>query len=168
MAQVYNSDLLKELRDASKLQQLSESIPNQLDTKIVPVIEVNPKLLRVVNIIRGTAKTTTGSATIYTTPTDRDFYLTAITFAVTKNAACDVASGRYGLQMYIDGAAQVIGMVSVQTLTASDIATSMTFDTPIKIDRNTSIVTAGGVSFTAGAMITTTSILGFTVENTNA
>lgn len=166
MAQIHNSDLFKEVRDGIKAQQLRDIIPNQLADKIVPVMEVNPKLFRRCNITRGVSKTTSGTQTIYTTPSDREFYLVGIMGGLAKDAVCDVATGRIQISAIINGDTQSIMDLPVLTLTAQSLTNSISLSDPIKVDKNTAIVISG--TFTAGAMSRTGTIIGYTVENINA
>lgn len=166
MAQIHNSELLKGMQDSAKLQTIRDRIPDQLADKIVPVMEVNPKLLRVCNIVRGANKATTASATLYTTPTDKDFYLTGIALSYTKNVTCDTATGALNVTVYIDGALQTLFSLAKLTLTAEEKTGSITFPIPVKLDRNTPITY--GTTWTAGAMIQAISIVGYTVDNVNA
>lgn len=168
MATIYNSDLSKELIEGAKIQTSREGIPTQIAEKVVPVMEVNPKLLRRVNVVRGISKTNTGAQVIYTTPTDKDFILTGVIYAVTKNAACDAATGRSGISVIIEGATQTIGMVSILTATASDQSNSIDFPQGIKLDRGQNISTAGSTTYAAGNMSITATILGYTIDNANS
>jgi hypothetical protein len=52
MAQIFNSELKKQLIDGAKLQTSKDVIPSQLADKVVPVMEVNPKLLKYCGINR--------------------------------------------------------------------------------------------------------------------
>lgn len=141
-------------------------MPSELAEKVVPVMEVNPKLLRRCNIVRGGNQSTTGTFTIYTTPTGKEFYLSAATLSLTKDAACDASSGVVSMFATVDGVSQTIVRLSVLTLTAQDKEIALTFSVPIKVDANTNI-TVGG-AFTAGNLIRGGSIIGYTVDNPNA
>ncbi len=48
MSQINRTELLKGMRDDAKIQN-AESIPTQLAEKVVPVLEVNPRLLFCIN-----------------------------------------------------------------------------------------------------------------------
>ena len=133
MATIYNSDLTKGLQKNAKIQINVDSVPNKLAEKVVPTMETNPQLLRVCNIVRsGTAVNTT--ATIYSTPTNKDFYLTSIELAHDSGAG----SGIVWITVTIDGAAQIISRVPVPA--AAGLAVSNNGGVfPIKIDRGTNI-----------------------------
>lgn len=168
MVQVHNSDLLKEVREGASLQQLDGGIPSILDNKIVPVMEVNPKLLRRANIVDGNARSTSGATVIiYTTPSDRDFYLTSLQWYLVKTAACDSATAAATITVVIDGATKSLVRYGEITLTAQEISESTTFTVPIKLDRGSAITFNSG-TFTAGAKVYGGSITGYTVLNTRA
>jgi hypothetical protein len=155
-----NSQVTAEIRDALKLNVGTEKIP-----EAIPVIEVGMKLTK--NAISRTGgSAATGSATIYTTPTDQDFYLTGFNFSYSKNATCDVATGSINLTAFIQGANVAICLLSVLTLTAEKDTISVTLTHPIKIDRGKAIAISG--TFTAGAMARNGAIYGYIDELSNA
>lgn len=165
MATIYNSDLFKELKDGGKIQQLKDDIPNQLAEKIVPVMEVNPKFFRRCNLIkRGSASNAT-SATVYTTPTDRDFFLCAACLSVVKDAtATSVLST---IRVFPEGAGsattQDILVVGGISLTAQSEIVSISLPYPIKVERGSNIVITNSTN--VGNVLATGSIIGFLVEN---
>lgn len=166
MAQIYNSDLFKELKDGAKIQQSRDVVPSQLADKVVPVMEVNPKLLRRSMLSGGSSRTTTGTATYLTTPADRDFYVTAISLGVCKDAACDVATGQIRITAAVNGASSSILAIPVLTLTAQNIVITQAFDAPLKLDRSTALQTSA--TYAAGLMAVTVTYQGYFVENSNA
>ena len=81
-----------------------------------------------------------------------------------KNAACDVATGRTcSLQIQFNGATKTLLSAAVITLTAERVDKTITFNTPIKVDKNTAVVLSG--AFTAGSMVRCCEITGFLVSN---
>lgn len=164
MAIIYNSDLSKEVIAGAKIQTSRDVIPNQIADKVVPVMEVNPKLLRRINTFgAGTASNAT-SATVYTTPTDRDFFLTAAVFSMIKDATS--TSTLSNLITTIDGASVNLIRIPGFTLTAQSGSISISFPQPIKIDRG---VTIRLNNTTNVANITcTATIFGFIDEMSNA
>lgn len=166
MAEIHNTDLLKELKDGAKLQQLKDIIPSQLAEKVVPVMEVNPKLFRNIDIVRQVPGTTTGSIIAYTTLTDRDFYLNFIVASYIKDVVCDAATGRIIVEATIGGASREIIGFPIINLTAQTAIIGISFPIPIKIDRGTSISMSG--TYTAGVMSRTLSVGGFEVLNPKA
>jgi hypothetical protein len=166
MAFIHNSDLTKELVKGIALQQTRDQIPNQLAEKVVPVMEVNPKLLRVCNIVRGVASSATGSVTIYAIPADRDFFLTACALAIEYDAICDNSSTY--IEVNIDGVTSGTNPILFSHITgnAGSRQMSFSFPVPIKVKSGTNIVMSG--TKTAGAFNKVANIVGYTVENVNA
>lgn len=168
MATIYNTDLFKEIKDGAKIQQLTDAIPTQLQGTVVPVMEVNPKLLRRTNFIKSVNRTTSGNATLFTTSSDVDTFITAVQLAFIQDATCDGAIGTPArLSVVIGGVSTVIIDLPALTLTACADATAVTFPHPLKIDRG-STMTLGGSTYTAGLKVRVATVYGFTVENTNA
>jgi hypothetical protein len=137
MATIYNSDLTKEIRDGAKIQVSVDNIPSQLADKVVPVMEVNPKLLRRVNIIRHNNSTNATTVTIYTTPSDRDFYLTSATLSTHKDATSTALFS--ALSATIGGLTTYFMQLGFLSLTADSKSIALNFSIPIKVDRGSNI-----------------------------
>ena len=164
MAIIHNSELFKELKNGIKLQQTRDTIPNQLAEKIVPVMEVNPKLLREIDIVRHAVQTTTGSITLYTTASDTDFYLSTIYASFIKDATCDSATGSIQIATTTDGTARRLLDFPIITLTAQDnVSEVIAFPIPVKIDKGVTITMSG--TFTVGVMVRSCGLTGFNVYN---
>lgn len=116
----------------------------------------------VVRIVRNTSRTTTGNSTIYTTPADKDFYLTGLYLSACADATNDGVL--YNIQVTIDGVSQRIASLVKQTTTAFAGNMPMQFVKPIKVDRNTAITV--GQSFTAGTSTVAAAVYGYTEEVT--
>jgi len=127
---------------------------------IQPVIPISP----IVKIIRNSNTSATGSITPYTTPDDKDFYLTAIGLSYSKNATCDVATGNVALNVTIDGVSVAVVSLAMLTLTAEKDSVYVNFNPPIKVDRGTAIT--GTNTYTAGLMRRTCNVVGYTEEVT--
>lgn len=164
MAKIYNSQLTKELTEGGKIQTAFDKVPSELAEKVVPVMEVNPKLLKPVDIVRDVVRTSTGTDTLYTTPTDQDFYLTNIVFSVTGDAANDGTYNR--IQAYVGGVQRNMVSIRKTTLTAIQEVVTITFPKPVKIDKGTSITQQAAFSAGTGAMHGT--IYGFLDEVSQA
>ena len=158
MVRINNSDLMTELRDVAKIQVASDIIPNVLSNQVVPVIDVNPKHARKINVVRYV----TSASAAYTTPTDKDFFLMGFNMSFSKTVANDGAN--LTLTGYVDGVVQNIGTLAGITLTAERAEMSQSFPIPIKIDRGTAL------TFAVGATMATVrgTIFGYLVENINA
>lgn len=138
MAKIYNSDVTKGLAQNAGIQINVDKVPNELAEKIVPTFETNPDKLRKITIVRSG----TGAATIYTTPTDRDFYLCAAHLSLSNSTA--------GQNAYLsvlatpkDEANVTIGNLYVRTTALIDMGHDNVFlnfnDKPILLARGTNI-----------------------------
>jgi hypothetical protein len=123
----------------------------------VATIAISPK----VDIVR--AGTATGtSTTIYTTPTDKDFYLTGIQLAMIKDATSTSTSTNIDCQ--INGTTAVLINIPSFTLTAQTLSENIQYIFPIKVDRGTALRVRNS---TGTANITSIgTIYGYTEETT--
>lgn len=163
---IYNSDLTKELREGAKIQIGVDGIPSEIAEKVVPTMEVNPKLLRNTNITISVIAVATGAQVVYTTPLDKDFYLTNAEVSMIKDVTCDQATGSLVLNCTQDGATKNLVRIPIIALTAQNFAQSINLNCPMKIDRGTNLNYTA--SYTAGVMARVAGIKGFTVDNINA
>lgn len=139
-------------------------VSDQPDGEVLPYITPTVEVLPRVNIVRSSSQGTTGSATIYTTPADKDFYLQSFTASFNKNAACDIATGLISVDCRIDGVLAELHRFTVITLTAERADITISYPIPIKLDRNTAVRITG--TFTAGVLQRSVSLTGYTVEVT--
>lgn len=137
MATIYNSELSKELLEGAKIQVHRDSVPTQLAEKVVPVMEVNPKLLRRVNVLKRNSAVNSTSATILAVAADRDFYLTSAFLSVIKDATSTSVSSN--ITATIDGVSSNLLSIAELTLTAQSSQSNMAYTPPIKIDSGTNI-----------------------------
>lgn len=165
MATINNSELSREIIDGAKIAIGREKVPDQISEKVVAVMECNPKLLRRVNLVRGSSSVTTGTITLFTTPTDTDFYISELNMAFIKDVTCDAATGAVTISVVIDGVTRNIAGLSTITLTAQSGNLVISFPLPVKLDRTTSITMNG--TYTAGVMSRYCSIAGYIVQNAN-
>lgn len=164
MATIYNSDLTKELVDAGKIQVSRDSIPTQIADKVVPVMEVNPRLTRYSNIVRHSNLDNTTSATIYTVPSGKSFVLTGASLNFLKDATA-TATTIY-ISIVIGGATQRLLHFKTLTLTAEQRELSISFPFPIRVDDGSSINVVSDTdvaNIKAGA-----SIVGILLDNIKA
>lgn len=127
---------------------------NEVGDHIQPTIEIQPKA-----IVRSAGQTASGIMTVFTTPIDKDFYITGYALGYVKDVLCDTATGDIALTIVIDGVTRSLFPFPILTLTAqSDTATGCVVP-PIKVDRGTQINLGG--TFGAGNMRRTASIYGF-------
>jgi len=113
----------------------------------------------IVNVVADRNSTTTGTGTIYLTPSDKDFYLTAIHFNVVQNAACD--SDNSFLTISVNGTIRYI-VLGTNAGVVNNVVADIPFNPPVKLDRGFSMQLAG--NFTAGLHRKTATIFGYTEE----
>lgn len=155
MAQINNSQLSKEIIDGAKIQTSFNQIPTQLADKVVPVMEVNPKLLRRCNYVASA----TANGTIATTPTDRDLFIFAVTLCGQQNGA-----GTSNPRVVITpkgGLATTMVALQLRATAAVDkdsLVTSLNLTYPILLERGSTI------TFTTTATSATATVFGYTTE----
>lgn len=137
MVTINNSELFKELKDGSKLQQLTDIVPSQLQNIVVPVMEVNPKLLRRCNIVRSLDLTNSSNATIYTVPADRDFFLCGATLSVIKDVTATSVKSR--IEIFASGIVTNILTIVGLSLTVQSETISSFLPFPVRIDKGSII-----------------------------
>lgn len=165
MVTIYNSDLTKELVDGAKIQVSREYPPSQIAEKVVPVMEVNPKMLRRCNVCLQNVANNSTSATIYTTPQDKDFFLVGCSITFIKDATS--TSTYSAIEMTVEGQAQGnVFNIAQLTLTPQSGSESWTFPAPIKIARGTTIKIVNSTN--VANIRSYGQIYGYTVENINA
>lgn len=163
MATIYNSDLAKELVQGAKLQQNKDRIPNELAEKVVPVMEVNPKLLRrAVVLASSIGKATTVSAATFLNAANqfpnKNIFITGIDFCNSQSAASDNTAAY--LQIFVDGIQRTIPLLRKTTTTALEAYhKEIVFSDPLKMDMNTSITYT--LAFTVGASVSDWIIYGY-------
>ncbi len=123
---------------------------------IQPVIQIRP----IANIVRHQTATTTGTTTIFTTPTDRDFFMTGLFLSVQADATADM--GSVDISANVDNVNRNLARISHISLTATAREMVRSFATPIKIDRGVSITCTK--SFSVGSASFSMGIEGFTQE----
>jgi len=155
MAQINNGELIKGMRDNAKILQ-NESAPNQLAEKVVPVMETNPLLLRRINIHKLANAANATSATIYTTPTDRDFYLTSVSLDLIKDVTATSLNSSVNVTVK-GGVSQAILVLRTTTLTIETQNAVLLLPIPMLLERGSNITvtnTTNVANVTASAIIT--------------
>jgi len=157
MAIVKRSSVIENYQKLTGLNIATDGMPQTLGSSINPSIEIGPKFTFIVRSISGTS---TGAITAYTTPTDKDFYLTFLHESFTKDATCDMVDFRTNITT--EGVSRNISSIPSQTTTAESRSQNTTFSYPIKLDRGSTIQTLG--AFTAGTCTKKLNIGGFILE----
>ena len=157
MARVTRSSVLLKIQDILALQAGSEQVPVMANNSIQPVIESGPRFTQVSVHNFNSA---TAALTVYTTPRDKDFYLTYADLSVTKDVVCDCVLSN--LIITQGGTSRRLLNIDMQTVTAGSFGKSLNFSYPIKLDRS-AVITLNG-AFGAGTLTKTACIGGFILE----
>ena len=156
-----NNELLKSFNQITNRDlQGHSAVPLDVNKEIVPTVVLNP-FSKFCDIARSQSCSNATSATIYTTPTDRDFYLTSASLSVIK----DVTSTSTFSSVFItlaDGVTSDIIVLSEITLTAQTGEQSMNFSFPIKLARGINITIKNSTN--VANIISRASITGFTYQ----
>lgn len=161
MAKINKIETIKRIMDDAGIQTSTDDVPKELASKIVPVLISNPDLKKYESVIESAGRNTTGSSVIYTTPIDKDFYLTDVYLQNQSDSTAD--NTIISLSVTQKGKAnKFIIYMRKLTTTAFDHMISRKLDPPIRLERGSTITSAS--TFTAGASETTGSIIGFIVE----
>jgi len=164
MPEIHNSELTKELIDGGKIQTAYDPVPKHLAEKVVPVMEVNPKILQPINIFVRGSSAASGTSTIYTTPTDKDFFLCGVSCDMNSDAAAD--NTYYVLQATLQDGTTLDLRWQKTTLTAFNKTAIYNFPKPIKLKKGSTVTI--GTTFTVGAATKDVTIWGYLVNNIKA
>jgi hypothetical protein len=126
-----NSQVVQEIVNALKIDLLAEKVPSP-----IPVIEVGTKNVKNA-IAKSNSATNATTATIYTTPTTSDFYITGAYLSVIK----DVTSTSVGTAITFVRDANTETLLSIPSITLTVQSECMSCDlkNAIKCDRGTII-----------------------------
>lgn len=142
------------VNDATLELDLDLNSVSSIKDKTSPVYSVNPSKA---NLVRSIAQTISAAATIYTTPSSKDFYLTSIQLSYTKDATFD--GNAVYISVVVDGATHIIACLAANSTVKDHDHLEMNYTFPIKIDRNSVIQICG--TFTAGTCSKLACISGF-------
>lgn len=158
--EIRNIDLKNAVKDAISSGSL-EGLPSQILDKVAPVIDVNPNHCRTISIVKGGTCGNTTTTTIYTTPTNQDFYICGFSIATIRDATATSTSAQ--LTCYINGVNTPLIRLPAITLTVnSTFGMSVNLPFPIKVDRNT-IIAITNTTGTAN-VYTSAQIYGYLVD----
>lgn len=165
MVKSKNNEVQKAIQQITNLTTNDGKLPLEFEDKAKLVFPIGAFNNKFCDILATLTKTTTANGTIYTTPTDRDFYLSSVQISVIKDATCDDGSGTgVSIAVTINGVTTSVISIGSLALTAQNGAVSLNFIAPLKIDRGTTILLSGG-SFTVGSKVRTGTISGFTYQS---
>jgi len=100
---------------------------------IQPTLEITPKI----NLVKRAEASNSTSATIYTTPTDKDTYIVALMLTMIKDINATSVSSR--IYAYIDGVSSYLAEITGFVTTVQEKTIFLSFPIPIKIDRGTAL-----------------------------
>jgi len=138
MAEIHRGQVSKKIVRAAGLQPGADAIPKQLGTVVLPVLIVNEDAEQ--HIVRRSTLSDGATVTLFTTPTDRDFFLTNGFLATAKSVLA--LSTRTRLTVTPSGtlsAADVLDM-RYEPVTAGEINMTQSFVPPILLARGSTIV----------------------------
>jgi len=89
------------------------------------------------NFVTALSVTNSTGGTIYTVPSDRDFYLYGVTLSVSKDVTSTSTSTH--VSIVINGSANNVISIAGTTLTPLQDSVTLSLSKPIKIDKGTNI-----------------------------
>jgi hypothetical protein len=123
-----NSQTITEIEEALKIDRQIEKIPSP-----IPVVEVNPKIVK--NCLVKTATATgTGNTTIFTTNAKNKTYIIGYVLTWHKDAAADSTSAR--IMVPLSGVSTILGYITALTATAYSQSIMMSLNHPMLVDKN--------------------------------
>ena len=159
MARIQSSEVIQNVIAKLRIDAAREGSPNETGNILMPVFVANPD--KIAQIARGgTSASSSSTASFFTTPTNKDFFLTSLQYHVEKDASSDNVANT--VLVSIDGADQVLIQVPGITLTAKSATVAVSYPAPILLDRGTTIRMSS--SFTLGVLIRGLTITGYIVE----
>ena len=163
MVTIYNTELFKELKDGAKIQQTRDIIPQTLAGQVVPVMEVNPKMLKNTKMVLNSGRTSTSGSSTLKTITKQTF-LTGLIISLSKGAACDAATGRLTITVTPKESGAII-LAGLPFTTLMQESTSIAVDfPPLELSIGSTIVFSA-FTFAAGSCSNSCSIYGYELDN---
>ena len=149
MATINNSKIIKNIIDTARIQTLIDDVPKELAGKVVPVLEVIPK--KFTNTHSEIVNSASVHSIVYTTPTDKTFYLTNVKMGFIKDNLSTASN--FWMTYTLNGIVQPLLRIVSLTLTADSKFLILNLLNPIKLDKNSEIV-LGANSFLASQTMT--------------
>lgn len=132
--QVQNRDIINNIQNDLGLNPGPDALPSTVTPSIQPVYPVYEK---VANICVANSNVNSTSQTIYTTPANKDFYVTSLCLSVIKDATATSTDST--ITGVVNGATITLARIAGLTLTAMNDSITMSFPVPIKLDRGTAV-----------------------------
>jgi hypothetical protein len=158
MAKHFNPTISSDVQRIFNFKQ-GDTIPADVGNMLVPTIPIE----RYCNIVKSGTNSNATSTTIYTTPSDKDFYLTAFSMSLIKDV--NAAGVAFSLKIYVDAVQIAVLTISSLTLTVHSSQLNMALKYPIKVDKGTIISLTSNSA--VGNFIQACNIIGYTVETIN-
>ena len=148
-----NKNVLDKAIKVLGLQSLAEKLPTTLNPTIQPTLDLNPE--RFVNVV----KTSFVDGTLYTTPTDREFYLTSACISAFDKANDASVLDKMVVTLESGETMDLLAVRNGSTATsANSTQMCMVYPFPIKLKKGTNIV------MTEASDDATFTITGYTVD----
>lgn len=159
MAKYFNPTISQ---DAVRIFNLKagDNLTSDIGNLIVPVVPIT----RFSNILKTATATNNTAATIYTTPSDKDFYLTGVQIAVSKDATA--TSLGTDVTVFYNSVNTRIIKISTNQLQVQNEAVSQVFNPPLLIDKGTAIVLNNSTN--VANIVSSACIYGYTVETNSS
>jgi len=163
MVKIQNNELLQELKEIT--HELNDMLlPREIAKDIQPVIILKQHKTW---DFRGSFTASSGAdLTLFTTPTDRDFYIVGYHVTINKNAACDHATDGDAVKLNMtprNQATRTILEVPLITLQAARIDLLYTFEQPVLLARGSTITLDTAPTHTAGVFQRNARMWGYSV-----
>jgi hypothetical protein len=162
MVDVTSGDTISELLKVSKVQ--GGIVPRKLGNEIIPTVEINPTMCKPATNIATASVVNGTTATFFTTKTNQDFYITAMSLSYIKDVTATATVMR--ILANVSGLQVSIFYLPGITLTAGQGSITLSLGNhPIKVDRGTAIALASNTNVANITVIGT--IYGYYDESSN-
>jgi hypothetical protein len=160
---IENTDVKQQIIKGLTLSPGATDIPDSVNQKVRVVYVANPP--KHLNVVATLAATSTVPNTVYTTPSDKDFFLTNAFFLLATNEAVGPATGTMTATLFSGESVNIFSMAQWDNLPAGGHTTnSLTeyYNPPIKLERGSTITVDS--SGAAESRRVAASIKGYTEE----
>lgn len=150
MVKIYNPDLFKEIQRKFNLK--GEEISETYDG-IMPCVNIKPRI----NVVASATLADSGatSASIYSVPSDKDFYVTSVSLSYSKDV--NATTTYFAIYANVDGSTKYLAWIATVAGVAEHDSLTLAFPYPIRIDKAGTIgvvVSANVASFRMAGGIT--------------
>lgn len=136
MAKIHNSDTIKRILDDAGIQTSRDSVPQELASKVVPVLISNPKYqLKTAFVLRPDD----ALETILSTSATKRTFLMAMHLCVSKDASSDSTDCRIAGTPKGDKEKTLLQLTLEPTTAGQGLQTSLVLPIPLEMKKGTSI-----------------------------